>query len=1156
MVRNEVTADTIIANRHFMHGSGIAIGDVDNDGWPDVFVARLIASDVLYRNLGNWRFEDVTEQAGLLTEAQATTGAVLADIDGDHDLDLLTTMMTGPNAVWLNDGTGRFSSASDAAGLQSSRSSTTMTLADVDGDADLDLYVARYKRISLADSLPRQVLTWENVLADSSFNVKPEFQSHYVFRKSGTRVIRSELAEPDALFLNDGTGNFQLQSWTEGRFLDAAGRPLAESPQDWALTARFFDVNGDRIPDLYICNDFDSPDAFYLGQEGGTFQQVPAEAMRKTSNATMSVDFSDINRDGHMDFFMTDMLSRDYSMRQRQRNTRIPEEILPGDLEFRPQEMQNMLMLSRGDETWAEIARLAGLAASDWSWATSFLDVDLDGYEDILITTGHVFDVQDKDAQAWESRQLMRTRPWQDERRLLLNFPDLQLPNVVFRNKGDLTFEDMPDGWGMGTEPDISHGMALGDLDLDGDLDVVTNRLNDAPGVYRNTGSASRLAIRLIGNAPNTAGVGAKVSLFCSGLPDQQKEITSGGMYLSGSQMQITFAANKGSCRLEVHWRAGGLSVVPVAKHNHLYEIYESGKSSAANDTQRAETPALFSLKTTLAVPKDELYDDFARQPLLPWHLSRYSPAIAVLDVDSDGLDDIVMGGGQHGVTTVHGSRIGSVELEVLPGEVTSVVGAQIGIALTRLFVTSSNYERSPEEASDSSWIYVYDLTSDGAYERHSRLLFGSAAPGPLSLFDADLDGDLDLFAGGHFMPGRYPEPVSSVIFLNEDDSYVISNALSQPFESLGNVRSSVIGDLDNDGDQDVVLGLEWGPVSIFLREGRTLVDRTRQLGLREHTGLWRSVALGDFDADGRLDIAAANAGWNTRYGRSTPVSLKYADLDANGLMDVFEVFELDGLALPARNLSDLAPAVPHLQSRFASHRQFASSTASDLWTDLDRVTNTVTASALGSTIFLNRGDHFVAHPLPVEAQTSTATGIAVLDANLDGHEDLAVGQNWFAYPDATPRQDAGRGLLLVGDSNGQFAAVNSGFRTYGEARGVASGDINHDGRPDIVFAQHAAPAHIYQSHAQHSGLKVNFTGPFGYGSAIGATVRLEYADGTLGPRRVVTAGSGLGSQSAPHPILGIGSEPVRVHIMWPGGTITKHALEPDQKLISVRQNE
>jgi hypothetical protein len=272
---NAVSQDAIIANRHMMHGSGIAIGDVTGDGLPDVYVARLSAPDALYQNLGNWRFEDISARVGLDSTARATAGVVMADLDGDYDLDLLLTMPLGPGAVYRNLGGSRFELVPNASGLNSSYASTTMTLADVDHDGDLDAYIARYKRIALADSLPPAAISWEAVLSEGEQVPKEEFQAHYRFTQVGTKVIRSELAEPDGLYLNDGLGHFAPVSWTEGAFLDAAGKPITSIPKDWALTAKFYDVTGDGIADLYVCNDFDSPMHSGSGLEMALFDMRP-----------------------------------------------------------------------------------------------------------------------------------------------------------------------------------------------------------------------------------------------------------------------------------------------------------------------------------------------------------------------------------------------------------------------------------------------------------------------------------------------------------------------------------------------------------------------------------------------------------------------------------------------------------------------------------------------------------------------------------------------------------------------------------------------------------------------------------------------------------------------------------------------------------------
>ena len=1154
---NHLQEEQFIANRHYVNGSGVAVGDVDGDSLPDLYFARLDGPNALYRNLGGWRFEEITDEAGVAASGRFSTGAVLADLDGDADLDLLVTAMGGPNAAFLNDGTGHFTEVTEAVGLTSDYGSTTMALADVDGDGDLDLYVGNYKKHTVKDLAPPQARAFERVVEQrgDTYAIIPEMQAHYRLEQQGNRLMRFEYAEPDRFYLNDGVGHFTLVPFTEGAFRDEDGNPLTEAPNDWALTVRFQDLNGDAHPDLYVCNDFESPDYLWLGDGAGGFQKAPRLALRKTSQSTMAVGVSDVDADGHSDLFLADMLSPVYRRRQAQVQMEPPVLSGIGDIDNRPQEMQNALLLSRGDGTFAEVARLAGVAASEWTWSSLFVDVDLDGYEDLLLTNGHAYDAMDADTQMRVSGAAAG-QAWQ---RLLLLFPKLDLHNLAFRNRGDRTFEAMPEGWGIGQEADVSHGIALADLDLDGDLDAVVNRLNRSAGLFRNEASAPRLAVLLRGEAPNTQGVGATIRVQGAGLPVQTKEAIVGGHYLSSSEALYSFAAGAEGVTMdiEVRWRSGRRSVIAGVPGNRIYDIDES---SAADRDVAPDTPAMpyFEEISGGFTHTEVEYNDFARQPLLPRRLSQRGPGAAWVDLDADGDDDVLVGSGRGGRLQYlrnEGGAFREVDAftEEASGDQTGIVAMPGLTGGVLVFVGLSNYERTPQTAGDSSYVLVYHVSTQGQARVVDRLLFGPETIGPLALADMDSDGDLDLFAGGHFVPGRYPLAASSRIYRNDGERFVFDAGMSAPFKDLGLVSGASLGDLDEDGDADIVLATEWGPVRVFINEGQgQFADHTEALGVAAYAGWWNGVSLGDFDADGRLDIVATNWGWNTKYGQPEtsrhPLRLYHSDFDRNGILDLFEARYEDSLGdyAPMRGLASLSYAVPALRGRVQTFQQFATATLQEaLGGSLEGVPYEE-ATTLGSMVFLNRDGRYEARPLPAEAQWAPAFAATVADYDSDGRDDLFLSQNFFALPPETARMDAGRGLWLRGDGVGGFAAVPgqvSGVHVYGEQRAAAVGDYDADGRVDLVVTQNAAPVKVYRNVRVDAGVRVQLEGPAGNPWGVGATVRMRLANGELGPARVVTAGSGYWSQASRVLVMEKEAAVQGVWVRWPDGTDTERTV-------------
>ncbi len=1167
---NGLTVEQLTQNRHLLNGSGVAVGDVDGDGLADIYFCRLNGANALYKNLGGWEFENIAEQSGVTCSEDFSTGATFADLDGDDDLDLLVTTLGGPNYCFLNDGTGKFSDATAASGLFGDSGATTMALADVDGDNDLDLYVANYKKRTVKDQyIPRRI-AFDNVvrqMRSGAFEIDAEFKEHYELGYLNDEVLtRYEVAEPDMLYLNDGNGRFTPVSFTDGRFLDENGERITDR-KDWGLTARFQDFDQDGDPDIYVCNDFESPDHAWINDGAGNFRAMPKLAMRNTSWATMGVDFSDIDRDGDLDFLLLDMLSRDHRLRKRQRYHRVPLPHSVGVIDDRPQYSRNTLFLNRGDDTYTEIAQFSGVAASDWSWSPFFLDVDLDGFEDIVIGTGHYHDALDENTlKKLGTRAYSSLSTWQKQ---ILEYPDLKLPNAAFRNRGDLTFEDVTTDWGLDSK-DVTHGMALGDFDNDGDLDLVANRLDTTAAVYRNRASEPRIAVRLKGLPPNTRGVGSQIRV--SGGPVlQSKEVIAGGAYLSSSDQIYMFAAadlDRG-LTIEVKWRSGATSVIRNAKGNRIYEIHETGATRAADDpvqSPKASKPYFENVSEALDhIHHEEPWDDFQQQVLLPKKLSQLGPGLVWHDLDNDGFDDLLIGGGRDG--SLAGFRNdGNGGFEQFSGGVFSEknVGDQNGLIIwrdqtktPRLWVSQSNLESmQPEKSSIAQFVF-----QNGQFKPASKISFGASNPGALTMADYDLDGDLDLFAGGRSVPMRFPEAASSKLYRNENGVFLPDSANNSNFAHVGMVSSAIFSDYDGDGDSDLILAIEWGPITIFRNDDGVFADATHELGLTDYHGWWQGVATGDFDEDGALDIIATNWGLNSkyehRYSKKHPLRLYFNDFDNNSSLDLFETVytpELGAYA-PENELFWLQMAMPDLRRRFTDYSVYSHSGIEDVIGPKFDKAQELQASFLAHAVFINQGDRFEAKPLPAEAQFAPAFYAGVADYDGDGHDDVFLSQNFFAQRVESSRSDAGRGLWLKGDGSGGLAAVpgqDSGIKIYGEQRGAALSDYNKDGRVDLAVSQNGAETKLYKNAGAKPGLRVKLAGPPGNPSGIGALVRIVYENG-LGPAREVQSGSGYWSQNSDVHVLGLRDGAKGIQVRWPGGKITQKNISSGTEEVVVR---
>lgn len=1165
-INNYLPEELMDANRVLMNGSGVAAGDINGNGLVDLYFARIDGSNKLYENLGGFRFRDVTDEAGVALEEHRSTGVVFADVNGNGHLDLLVTAVKGENVLYLNDGEGNFTKQEES-GLGEAKGSMTMALADVNGNNFPDLYVVNYREINVIDVFPVQDLTWENTIRNDE--LIPPYDDYFTIidRGEGFPPERHEIARKDELYLNNGDGTFTLADEME-TFRDENGNPLGLFP-DWGLAAKFHDLNGNGLQDLYVNNDFWTPDRIWINQGDGTFRALDSLAIRNTSYYSMTVDFADISKNGYPDIFTVEMLDDVHSNRLMKRLPIEPMPLLPGEYCHRPRYNRNSLFLNRGDNTYAEISYYSGLHASEWSWATRFIDLNLNGHEDVIVVNGFAYDFQNLDSQRQLLDELIRTGG--EARGYIEDFTPLRQQNRIYRNNGDLTFTDVSTELGF-TDLDISLGLALADLNGNGVLDVIVSRMNDEASIYKNNTGGARIAVRLKGEAPNTQAIGAKIELLGGPVQVQSKQVISGGDYLSGSDTKIVFAADADheDHELLITWPDGSQNRLQGLPPNRVYEIDQSaikGLPGFIVQTPASESAEKVSISENLAdlnttmfedisdrlnhLHHEDPYNDFSIQPLLPWKLSQQGPGIALVDLTGDGTDEWIIGSGKGGATTAFSFNGNSEQVSTLQnllnlpadGDHTGMV-AWTSDNTTHLVVGNANYEIGSIRAPSAFHIQV----ENGVVARVDSLPGTMSTTGPIAAADYTGNGQVDLFVGGRFVPGQYPADASSRLFVYDGERFVLDEENSEVLRDVGLVTSAVFVDYNRSGEQDLIVTTEWGTVKLFENNGGRFTERTEELGLDEYKGLWQGVAVGDFNNNGYPDLAVTNWGENNsyqHYSKENPMHIYYGDFNRNRRMDVIvSYFDENVGGYVPKNKWTQYEAIDDLLWHVQSHEQFANYTVSDMLNTDESTVPHKQINTLSHMVFLNNeGGGFEGIALPPKAQFSAGFYIGVADLDNNGIEDLFLTQNFFAVanPQSTPRLDAGRGLWLKGNGDGTFNPVpghQSGVMVYGEQRGSALGDLNNNGKTDLIVSQNAAKTKLFLNRTEKRGIRVGLEGPASNLTGIGAAIRLLYENGRTGPYRYITAGGGYWSQNSTTQVLGYSEDPNGIEVRWADGNI------------------
>ena len=1130
------------------NGAGVASGDYDSDGLIDLFLVTEEGQSKLFRNLGNFQFEDVTEQVGLGENSDPegfSIGAYFADIDNDRDLDLFLTNWNTPDLLYRNNGDGTFTDITEIAGVGYEGGSTTATFADYDRDGDLDFFVATYRPADFASEFGTPDLE----IVDGEIVIPEDYQSQIELVETDDGLSVRQLGEPDLLYRNNGDGTFTEVAEESGI---VGGY--------WGLSASFHEVDNDGWPDLYVTNDFWSPDTFYRNNGDGTFSLVHENAVQHTPMFAMGMDFADINNDGWTDYFVGDMLSRDATLRLTQHG--LMDTTLPPD-GTAAQVMRNGLYLNNGDGSFSEISWMADVAASEWTWTTKFADLDLDGFVDLLITNGMIGDLMDSDVLADLNLPQFQNAP-----AYFPEYPPLVTSNLAFRNTGDLSFEDVSSDWGLDTAA-IGHGATLADLDNDGDLDAVLSYMNQQVGIYRNGAVNNRIVVKLSGRGSNSQGIGARVTIVMQDESIQTRLMSSSGGYLSGHAPEVVFGLGNESLvsSIRIDWPSGhtqrfnNVDGEPLLT-NRYYTIAEP-EGEASLQPPRFPGPrnpffARWPLEGGLSVPHIEAdfddpdyegYDDFKEQALLPRRLSVLGPGVAWDDVNNDGFDDLYIAGaqGQNGIyytnngdgsfTPITSTGVDFLE-ELAPLWFYNGQKSTPGLALS--------YSRYEERGAPFASLLNQE---DGEPEVIALSELDSA--GALASADVDGDGDLDLFVGGRGVPGLWPLPASSRLLRNDDGQLVeATNEMAPDFVILGMATGAMWLDVDSDQDSDLLIATELGPIQFFRNEEGVLRLATPETGLNEWSGLWTGLTAGDFNEDGHLDFAAANFGLNTRYHASAeePAVVYVGDLDDNPEdVEIVEAEYVDGVLRPMRERGMIGAEMPFVLEQYDTFLAYSEATLAEIYgARLDEMVR-FEATTLEHMVFINDGTGvFTASPLPKLAQSTTGYGITTADFDNDGHDDIYLVGN-FSYADPEFRQfTGGVSYWLHGAGDGTFDVIASdvsGLFVPVEGRGTAVSDFNRDGWVDVVVGVNDGYPLLFANRGQSlvdaCSIQVRLDGGLTNPRGVGARLTVTLPDGST-TMREVQAGSSYFSQNSAEQLFGLGeAETADLEIVWPDGVVT-----------------